>query len=62
MYCPPNKVLLYARNHLKSVWHEFYHHLDYQTKGKYNSSDRRGGESSLAWQFADRMWEEFRIK
>ena len=62
MYESPNKVILWSRNHLKSVWHEFYHHLDYCTKGKYNSDDRRGGPSSLAWQFADHMWQAFTSK
>jgi len=47
-YRPPNRVYLYSRNHLKSVWHEFYHHLDFHTAGKYNSDDRGGGRNSLA--------------
>jgi len=59
-YIRPNIVGLFPRAHLKTVWHEFYHHLDYCTNGKYNSNDKRGGPSSLAWQFADRMWEKFR--
>ena len=56
------KIYMYSRNHIKSIFHEFYHHLDYETKGEYNSDDRRGGASSLAWQFADHMWNEFRKK
>jgi hypothetical protein len=52
-------VLLHSRNHLKSIFHEFYHHLDNMTEGKYNSSDREGGSSSLAWIFADKLWVKF---
>ena len=55
-------VLLDSRNHLKSIFHEFYHHLDNMTDGKYNSDDREGGESSLAWIFADKLWGEFTKK
>lgn len=52
-------VLLYNRNHLKSIFHEFYHHLDNMTDGKYNSDDGEGSSSSLAWIFADKLWEKF---
>lgn len=52
-------VLLYSRNHLKSIFHEFYHHLDNITDEKYNSDDREGGSTSLAWKFADKLWEKF---
>jgi len=52
-------VLLNNRNHLKSVFHEFYHHLDNMTGGKYNSNDRSGGSSSLAWRFAGKLWAKF---
>lgn len=55
-------VLLYSRNHLKSIFHEFYHHLDNMTDGKYNSDDREGGSTSLAWKFADKLWEKFTNK
>lgn len=52
-------ILLYSRNHLKSVFHEFYHHLDNVTEGKYNSDDREDGSSSFAWIFADKLWAQF---
>ena len=55
-------VLLYARNHLKSIFHEFYHHLDNMTDGEYDSSDGAGGSSSLAWTFAEKLWAEFTNK
>lgn len=55
-------VLLYGRNHLKSIFHEFYHHLDNITDGEYDSSDRTGGSSSLAWIFADKLWAQFTSK
>ena len=55
-------VLLYSRNHLKSIFHEFYHHLDNMTDGEYKSSDRTGGSSSLAWIFADKLWTKFTNK
>lgn len=55
-------VLLNSRNHLKSIFHEFYHHLDNMTDGKYNSDDRAGGSSSLAWEFAEKLWEIFTNK
>lgn len=52
-------VLLQPRNHLKTVFHEFYHHLDNMTDGMYDSDDRQGGTSSLAWKFAELLWKEF---
>jgi hypothetical protein len=54
-----NTILLYSRNHLKSVFHEFYHHLDNMTDGIYDSDDREDGSSSLAWIFADKLWTKF---
>lgn len=63
MYMYDTKTaLLCSRNHLKSIFHEFYHHLDNMTDGKYNSSDRGGGSSSLAWIFADKLWAKFTNK
>jgi hypothetical protein len=53
-------IYIHARGHIKTTIHEWYHHLDWMTNGKYNSSDRRGGSDSLAWQFADRLFEVFR--
>lgn len=55
-------VLLCNRNHLKSVFHEFYHHLDNMTDGAYDSDDRESGSSSLAWIFAERLWAKFTAK
>jgi hypothetical protein len=55
-------VLLYRQNHLKSVFHEFYHHLDNMTGGKYDSDDRENGSTSLAWMFADKLWAKFTNK
>jgi hypothetical protein len=52
-------VLLRSRNHLKTVFHEFYHHLDNMTDGLYDSDDREGGSTSFAWMFADMLWEKF---
>jgi hypothetical protein len=52
-------ILLRPRNHLKTVFHELYHHLDNMTDGLYNSDDRQGGRSSLAWVFANLLWEKF---
>lgn len=47
------RVWLHGRAHVKSVFHEWYHHLDHCTKGKYNSSDHEGGPTSYGWQFGD---------
>ncbi len=55
-------ILLYNRNHLKSIFHEFYHHLDNITDGKYNSDDGEGSSSSLSWIFANKLWEKFTNK
>src|SRR5512144_2856617 len=55
-------ILLRSRNHLKTVFHEFYHHLDNMTDGMYDSDDRQGGSSSLAWTFAELLWNEFTSK
>jgi hypothetical protein len=52
-------VLLYPRNHLKTIFHEFYHHLDNMTDGMYDSDDREGGSTSFAWMFADKLWKKF---
>lgn len=46
-------------SHIKTVIHEVYHHLDYST-GLYDSDDRRGGSTSLAWRFAELYWEALR--
>jgi len=53
---------VHARGHMKTVFHEWYHHLEHATRGVYNSSDRKGGPSSLAWQFADRLFDKLRSK
>jgi hypothetical protein len=55
-------VLLRPRNHLKTVFHEFYHHLDNMTDGCYDSDDREGGSTSFAWMFADKLWQKFTEK
>jgi hypothetical protein len=56
------RIRVHARGHMKSTFHEFYHHLDHATGGMYNSSDRQGGDTSLAWQFADKLFDELRTK
>ena len=55
-----DKIHMHTRNHIKSIMHEFYHHLDRCTHGLYNSSDNKGGKSSLSWKFADLWWVEFK--
>ena len=57
-----NTILLRPRNHLKTVFHEFYHHLDNMTDGLYDSDDHQGGTSSLAWMFAELLWKEFSVR
>jgi hypothetical protein len=67
--CPPEgnakyiwdteTIEMYSRNHIKSIFHEFYHHLDNKTDGKYNSDDHEGGQSSYGWQFAEKLWKLF---
>ena len=52
-------IFLRSRNHLRTVFHEFYHHLDNMTDGAYNSDDCQGGSSSLAWQFGEKLWAKF---
>ena len=51
-------IWMWNRNHIKTIFHEFYHHLDEMTNHKYNSDDNGGGPSGYGWQFADRMWEK----
>ncbi len=51
-------LMMHGRNHIKTIFHEFYHHLDYVTRGKYNSNDNHSGPSSYGWQFADRVLEK----
>lgn len=69
-------ISMWPRGHLKTVFHEFYHHLDHATNGEYDSSDfpnggRRGrgrlaktGEptpsTSLAWIFAEKLWDKMK--
>jgi hypothetical protein len=62
-YLPYNNVILiHARAHVKTVVHEFYHHLDHVTNGMYDSDDHPDGSRghttsvSFGWQFADRFW------
>jgi hypothetical protein len=55
-----SRIRIHARGHMKSTFHEFYHHLDHATGGMYNSSDRQGGDTSLAWQFADKLFDALR--
>jgi hypothetical protein len=50
-------MAVHARGHMKTVFHEWYHHLDAVTHGKYDSSDRK----QLAWQFADRLFDVLRV-
>jgi hypothetical protein len=52
-------VFIHPRTHIKSLFHEFYHHLDNMTGGKYDSDDGGGGPSSLAWIFAEKLWKKF---
>jgi len=56
------RIQVHARCHMKSVFHEFYHHLENKTNGKYDSNDRRGGASSYAWQFADHLFDLLRVQ
>ncbi len=55
LYCQ-DKIWVHGRAHVKSVFHEWYHHLDKCTRGKYDSNDHQGGPSSYGWQFGDRMF------
>jgi hypothetical protein len=50
------KMWMNGRSHIKTVFHEWYHHLDECTHGKYDSNDNRHGDTSFAWQFGDRMF------
>jgi hypothetical protein len=61
-------IYVWPRGHLKTVFHEFYHHLDHLTGGVYCSDDypeahrwAKLGEPtpprSLAWVYADKLWE-----
>ena len=48
--CKDNyEINVFPRCHMKTVIHEVYHHIDYMTKGFYNSSDYK----NYAWQFAE---------
>ncbi len=59
MYSPNTETIhMYSMNHAKTIFHEFYHHLDTCTKGKYDSSDR----NKHAWNFAEKLWEEIRTE
>lgn len=55
-------VLLRSRTHLKTIFHEFYHHLDNMTDGAYDSDDQEGGATSLAWIFAEKLWAKFTLR
>lgn len=58
-YWQTKTIGMWARNHLKSIFHEFYHHLENVTNGHYNSDDKEGGDSSYGWIFADKLWDLF---
>lgn len=49
-------IVMYGTNHVKSIFHEFYHHLDNVTHGKYHSSDRY----KFAWEFAERLYAKIK--
>lgn len=53
------QIWVHARGHMKSTFHEFYHYLE-DCNAAYDSRDNAGGPTSLAWQFADRLFEELR--
>jgi hypothetical protein len=65
-----HRISVHARGHIKTTVHEFYHHLDEVTAGRYDSSDwpdhrlshanERTTPVSLAWQFAEMWFDEFR--
>jgi hypothetical protein len=55
------QIWLHGRAHVKSVFHEWYHHLDRCTKGTYDSNDHSGGPSSYGWQFGDRMFDALKV-
>lgn len=65
-------ISIHGRAHLKTVFHEFYHHLDEVTDGEYDSSDWpdrrlspmgvRTTSVSLAWQYAEKMFDLLRLK
>jgi hypothetical protein len=57
-----SEIRVHARGHMKLTFHEWYHHLDHATGGRFNSSDRSGGAESLAWKFADMMFDALRAK
>lgn len=52
---PAKMIYLYPRSHIKTVIHEFYHHLENVTR-KYNSSD----ELKYAHMYADKMYDKLR--
>ena len=45
-------IYMRTRNHIKTIIHEFYHHLDNMTNGMYNSSDTK----YYAHIFAEKMY------
>jgi len=49
-------IVISPRSHIKTVLHEIYHHIDWMSKGKYNSSDGM----RYAHIFADLMYDEIR--
>ena len=55
-YYKSQTIIMRTRNHLKTIIHEFYHHLDNMTNGMYNSSD----ELRYAHMFAEKMYSLIR--
>jgi len=53
-------ILLHEKNRIRTVFHEFYHHLDNMTMGEYDSNDRDGRSTSLARHFSIKMLDEFK--
>jgi hypothetical protein len=59
---PSHTINMCTRNHIKTIFHEFYHHLEEVTNGIYRSGTAKASEHKYSHQFADILYDDLRQK
>jgi len=62
-YNKPSKTInMCTMNHIKTIFHEFYHHLEEVTNGIYRSGTAKASEHKYSHEFADIIYDDLRKK